>query len=130
MFNKYYFNHIRHIHSISEKIINYESNRKNIGSSQIDIDYRKKPSLALIKTKIGNNIPMPILIQGLQQFKAMNVNSIEKIPSLDQLRVTIIHENKSELDQLKTDFAQLQRAYQNLNTRLEKLENHKIKEKK
>ncbi|MEI6858593.1 MAG: hypothetical protein V5788_02170 [Shewanella sp.] len=88
----------------------------------------KKPSIALIKTKIGSNIPMPILIQGLQQFKAMDTNSVENIPSLDQLRVAVIHdEDKSELGQLKTDFAQLQLAFQRLNARLENLEKHKIK---
>lgn len=31
----------------------------------------KVPSLALIKTRLGNSLPLPILIQGLQQFKAM-----------------------------------------------------------
>lgn len=31
----------------------------------------KTPSLALIKSRVGNKIPMPLLIQGLQQFKSI-----------------------------------------------------------
>lgn len=31
----------------------------------------KVPSLALIKTRLGSSLPLPILIQGLQQFKSM-----------------------------------------------------------
>ncbi|BAJ01185.1 hypothetical protein [Shewanella violacea] len=91
----------------------------------------KKPSLALIKTKLGNGIPMPILIQGLQQFKAMDTDSVEKIPSLNELHTAaILDEDNSEFNQLKTELAQLKQAYQNLNTRLEKLENDKSKAQK
>ncbi|MCJ8301360.1 hypothetical protein [Shewanella sp.] len=91
----------------------------------------KKPSLALIKTKIGNNIPMPILIQGLQQFRAMDTSSVEKIPSLDKLHIaTAPAEAESEIDQLKAELTQLKLAYQNLNSRLEQLEKHKVKAKK
>ena len=32
----------------------------------------KSPSLALIKASLGNSLPMPILVQGLQRFKAMS----------------------------------------------------------
>ncbi|MPY21195.1 hypothetical protein [Shewanella sp. YLB-07] len=91
----------------------------------------KKPSLALIKTKIGNSIPMPILIQGLQQFRAMDASSIEKIPSQGKMHAAVVpDEGKSELDQLKAELTQLKLAYQNLNSRLEQLENHKMKVKK
>ena len=33
----------------------------------------KSPSLALIKASLGNALPMPILVQGLQRFKAMSI---------------------------------------------------------
>lgn len=83
----------------------------------------KKPSLALIKTKIGNSVPMPILIQGLQQFKAMDASSVEKIPNLDKLPpATVPDEARSEIEQLKAELAQLTLAYRNLNARLKQLE--------
>ncbi|MGL4937427.1 hypothetical protein [Shewanella sp.] len=31
----------------------------------------KTPSLALLKTRLGTSLPLPLLIQGLQQFKAL-----------------------------------------------------------
>ncbi|MCG9714510.1 hypothetical protein L1D29_17025 [Shewanella insulae] len=34
----------------------------------------KPPSLALIKASLGNSLPMPILVQGLQRFKAMSAD--------------------------------------------------------
>lgn len=49
------------------------------------------PSLALIKGRLGKSISMPILIQGLQQFKAMpksewqNIPELSDIPSADTL---------------------------------------------
>ena len=74
---------------------------------------------------------MPILIQGLQQFRAMDTSSVEKIPSLDKLPpATVPDEAKSEIDQLKAELTQLKLAYQNLNSRLEQLEKHKVKAKK
>ncbi|QYJ87274.1 hypothetical protein K0I73_06100 [Shewanella mesophila] len=36
----------------------------------------KTPSLALIKSRLGNQIPMPILVQGLQRFKALSKEEI------------------------------------------------------
>lgn len=35
-------------------------------------DEGKNPTLALIKTKLGISVAMPILIQGLQQYKSMS----------------------------------------------------------
>lgn len=42
----------------------------------------KEPSLALIKTRLGNSLPLPILIQGLQQFKAMPKAERERLAEL------------------------------------------------
>ncbi|MBB1381441.1 hypothetical protein H5071_05545 [Shewanella sp. SR41-2] len=40
------------------------------------------PSLALIKSRLGNSIPMPTLIQGLQQFKALPKSEWQHLPEL------------------------------------------------
>lgn len=42
----------------------------------------KAPSLALIKSRLGNKFPMPILIQGLQQFKSMPKAERERLAAL------------------------------------------------
>lgn len=42
----------------------------------------KVPSLALIKTRLGNSLPLPILIQGLQQFKSMPKAERERLAEL------------------------------------------------
>ncbi|CAM3889563.1 hypothetical protein [Shewanella aquimarina] len=34
----------------------------------------KPPSLALIKASLGNSLPMPVLVQGLQRFKSMSAD--------------------------------------------------------
>lgn len=43
----------------------------------------KTPSLALLKTRLGTSLPLPILIQGLQQFKAMSKAEREQLASLE-----------------------------------------------
>ena len=40
------------------------------------------PSLALIKSRLGNRFAMPILIQGLQQFKALPKSEWQNLPEL------------------------------------------------
>ncbi|WP_144209810.1 hypothetical protein [Shewanella donghaensis] len=40
------------------------------------------PTLALIKGKLGKRIPMPTLIQGLQQFKAIPKEQWQDLPDL------------------------------------------------
>ncbi len=42
----------------------------------------KTPSLALIKTRVGSRLPLPILIQGLQQFKSMPKAERERLTEL------------------------------------------------
>lgn len=44
----------------------------------------KTPSLALIKSRVGNKIPMPILIQGLQQFKSIPKAERERLAAQSQ----------------------------------------------
>lgn len=42
------------------------------------------PNLALIKSKVGSHVPMPILIQGLRQFKAMSKESWVDITEVEE----------------------------------------------
>ena len=44
-----------------------------------------KPSLALIKSRLGNSVPMPLLIQGLQQFKALPKSEWQHLPELEAI---------------------------------------------
>lgn len=48
----------------------------------------KVPSLALIKTRLGNSLPLPILIQGLQQFKSMPKAERERLAELPTINST------------------------------------------
>lgn len=83
----------------------------------------KQPSLALIKTKLGNSVPLPILIQGLQQFKSMSQESIAQLQTFDTRLPCAEDTNEmSELDTLKLELKQVKEAYHLLNNRLSKLE--------
>ena len=83
----------------------------------------KQPSLALIKTKLGNSVPLPVLIQGLQQFKSMSQESIAQLqtPNIDASEVPP-REDISELDKLILELKQLKEAYHQLNNRVAQLE--------
>ena len=43
------------------------------------------PSLALIKGRLGNTHPMPILVQGLQQFRAIPKSEWQSLPELSAI---------------------------------------------
>ncbi|WP_442802080.1 MULTISPECIES: hypothetical protein [unclassified Shewanella] len=88
----------------------------------------KQPSLVLIKTKLGNSVPLPILIQGLQQFKSMSLESIAQIQTPDtHLLQPENTQEISELDKLKQEIKQLKDIYQQLNIRISQLEiDHKV----
>ena len=51
----------------------------------------KTPSLALIKSRVGNKVPMPILIQGLQQFKSVPKAERERLAAQSQPVVEETH---------------------------------------
>lgn len=92
----------------------------------------REPTLALIKTKLGNSIPMRELIQGLQQFKSMteadkqaipadlaptsssnnertNLSQAEQADRIVQLE-TALNELKAEFITLKSQFEELQQS--------------------
>ncbi|MCL1067085.1 hypothetical protein L2735_09730 [Shewanella olleyana] len=42
----------------------------------------RTPTMALVKGKLGGKVPMPLLIQGLQQFKAIPKDQWQTLPDL------------------------------------------------
>lgn len=84
-------------------------------------DSGKVPSLALIKSKLGSSIPMPILIQGLQQFKSMPKSDICNIADLKLIdsAATAPH---TEIDQLKQDITKLKLENRKLQARMDEIE--------
>ncbi|WP_299787597.1 hypothetical protein [uncultured Shewanella sp.] len=83
----------------------------------------KVPSLALIKAKLGNSVPMPILIQGLQQFKSMPQDLIDQLPEISVTQKKAKpKEEQSEIAELKQEIEQLKAAYKEMSERLNSLE--------
>lgn len=105
----------------------------------------KQPSLALIKRQLGTQFSMPVLIQGLQQYKGLS--DLEKQPLSKQIHVqetqrsldatqtnqsaieptsTETHEKMLQLSQDVTQLTQalavLTKAHQALQNRVDKLE--------
>ncbi|GIU52147.1 hypothetical protein [Shewanella sp. KT0246] len=73
------------------------------------------PTMALVKGKLGGKVPMPLLIQGLQQFKAIPKDQWQTLPDLgDALESnkpaantdTQLIEQKllTQMQQMKTEF--------------------------
>lgn len=62
-------------------------------------DEGKNPTLALIKTKLGISVAMPILIQGLQQYKSMSDADKASIKTTAQINAAA----KESLQQQSTD---------------------------
>jgi len=83
----------------------------------------KVPSLALIKTKLGNTVPMPILIQGLQQYKSMSQDLIDRLPEIQVTQEKAKPKNEySEIAKLKQELMQLKVDFKEMNERLTLLE--------
>lgn len=83
----------------------------------------KAPSVALLKSKLGNSIPMPLIIQGLQRFKAMSSNELADVaefsaPTPIASAISVEQQIQSLTEQLK----QLQDAYTELQHRVTQLE--------
>ncbi|AVI64497.1 hypothetical protein CKQ84_00600 [Shewanella sp. WE21] len=103
----------------------------------------KVPSLALIKTRLGSSLPLPILIQGLQQFKSMPKADRERLAELqtispttdvpatnDTLTLTVLAERmqmqqayfERHAEQQKTEIMQLKNELLELKQRINLLE--------
>ncbi|BCV67410.1 hypothetical protein TUM17387_27690 [Shewanella carassii] len=88
------------------------------------------PSLALIKARLGNKLPMPLLVEGLQRFKSLPECEREKLledaPQLQetvpQQAVTTVEVLQQEISQLRQEQQQLKQEFAALQQRLAKLE--------
>lgn len=93
------------------------------------------PSLALIKGRLGNSIPMPVLIQGLQQFKALPKSEWQNIPELSDIPSTesLPAEQCDPVVKLQQQVSDMQQLIVQLTHRVHELElqaskmNHKVK---
>jgi len=73
----------------------------------------KTPSLALIKSRVDNKIPMPILIQGLQQFKSIPKAERERLAAQSQPVIEETHTAEASpltVATLAQQLAQLQQS--------------------
>ncbi|QYK02506.1 hypothetical protein [Shewanella psychrotolerans] len=84
----------------------------------------KSPSLALIKSKVGNSIPMPLLVQGLQRFKALSKAEIELLTFENQQPNSekIAEKQGVSLENLQQQVHTLQQQQQILVARIDALE--------
>ncbi|GIU34370.1 hypothetical protein L2719_01995 [Shewanella schlegeliana] len=102
-------------------------------------DEGRTPTLALVKSKLGSSIPMPILIQGLQQFKSMSSDEIKALSAdcpvkaaddvAEQSAVAsqadTIAKLEQELVDLKAEFNLLKQQLNNLEKQCGTNEGHK-----
>ncbi|GIU33321.1 hypothetical protein TUM4644_33970 [Shewanella colwelliana] len=84
----------------------------------------KTPSLALIKSRLGKQLPMPILVQGLQRFKAL---SKEEVAALVFDSTNVANQETEQptphsIATLVTQVTALQLQQQQLIARIEMLE--------
>ena len=81
------------------------------------------PTMALIKGKLGGRVPMPILIQGLQQFKAIPKEQWQTLPDLgDALETTKQATNDSPSMIEQQLMAQMQQMKIEFEAKIESLE--------
>ncbi|GGZ25293.1 MULTISPECIES: hypothetical protein [Shewanella] len=88
------------------------------------------PSLALIKARLSNKLPMPLLVEGLQRFKSLPESEREKLtqsePRQDeaapQKPVPTVEVLQQEISQLRQEQQQLKQEFAALQQRLAKLE--------
>jgi hypothetical protein len=96
-----------------------------LGAAKMLADDGKTPSVALLKAKLGNSVALPIIIQGLQRFKAMDGAQQAKIlasssaPQKAEAEIT----TEEQIASLARQIQQLQAEQQVLKARLSKLEN-------
>ncbi|WP_299803337.1 hypothetical protein [uncultured Shewanella sp.] len=90
-------------------------------------DEGRTPTLALIKIKLGNSIPMPILIQGLQQFKSMSAEDRAALSA--QFSTTVDSEpektpmdHTKKIEKLEQELADLRGEFDLLKTQFNQLE--------
>lgn len=82
------------------------------------------PSLALIKGRLGSRFPMPVLIQGLQQFKALPKSDWQNLPELADIPApeTASDGLANPIEQLQQQVDTMQQLINQLNSRVNELE--------
>ncbi|GGB62306.1 hypothetical protein K8B83_09450 [Shewanella inventionis] len=82
------------------------------------------PSLALIKNRLGSRFPMPVLIQGLQQFKALPKSEWQNLPELADIPAPATQGNEldSPVAQLQQQVDTMAQLINQLTCRITELE--------
>lgn len=84
------------------------------------------PTLALVKSRLSNKLPMPLIIQGLQQFKAMPKSQWHAISDPLAAQTATCEDNNNDpsidLQQLLAHLNQLQAQVSALTLRVNTLE--------
>ncbi|ABZ77545.1 conserved hypothetical protein [Shewanella halifaxensis HAW-EB4] len=94
-------------------------------------DESRTPTLALVKSKLGSNIPMPILIQGLQQFKSMSTEEIKALSADCSIQAedkapepSALAQQADTIAKLEQELAELKAEFKLIKQQLNKLEKH------
>lgn len=95
-----------------------------LGAAKMLADEGKTPSVALLKAKLGNTVALPVIIQGLQRFKAMDRTQQAKILAFSCAPQKTDKEStlEEQIASLTLQVQQLQAEQQVLKDRLSKLE--------
>ncbi|WOT04254.1 hypothetical protein [Shewanella youngdeokensis] len=95
-------------------------------------DEGRTPTLALIKTKLGVSVPLPVLIQGLQQYKTMSStdrdsinNSAKEAPELEP---QLANAEQLKIAELEKNITMLKKQLLSMDKRLAQLESTSIEQ--
>ncbi|MEZ9235246.1 hypothetical protein [Shewanella sp. 10N.286.52.A9] len=81
------------------------------------------PTMALVKGKLGGKVPMPLLIQGLQQFKAIPKDQWQTLSDLGDALESTKQTANTERQQLEQLFqTQIQQMKADFDKKIELLE--------
>ena len=80
------------------------------------------PSTAIVKTKLGGKVPMPMLIEGMARYKALSAEEVAQAAQQPHPAPKVMAEQKQHQDALEQQLATLQQAYAALEARVTALE--------
>lgn len=91
------------------------------------------PTLALLKAKVGGKVPMPLLVAGLQRFKAMTDEEIDRVatsitPTSITAEGTETAPAETQLNDIQLQIAQLTDYCHRLEQRIKQLENNQLEQ--
>ncbi|MBB1270559.1 hypothetical protein [Shewanella sp. SR44-3] len=85
------------------------------------------PNLALVKARLSKKLPIPVIIQGLKEFKAIPKERWSSLTDLDMTHSVIneapVMEPNIDLQQLLNTIGQLSQQIEQLTSRVHALEN-------